>query len=99
MTPNDATPWGTGDLISIAIGIIVLLTGLLVAKKNRNVQAATVLLATGISLGPLLLIIADPLGQELGYNTRLLSIVLTEGRATLWWAAAVATLYLLRDIV
>jgi hypothetical protein len=94
-----ASPWGTGDLISIAIGVIVLASGLIVAEKNRNVQSATILLATGISLGPLLLIIFDPVGQELGYSTRLLSIVLNEGRTTLWWAACVATLYLVRDII
>jgi hypothetical protein len=95
----DAPPWGEGDLISILIGLIVLIFGLMVAEKNRNVQSATVLLATGISLGPLLLIILDPLGQELGYRTRLLTIVLSEGRATLWWAACVASLYLVQDIL
>ena len=74
-----ASPWGTGDLISIAVGVIVLAAGLILAEKNRNVQSATILLAIGISLGPLLLIIFDPVGQELGYSTRLLSIVLNEG--------------------
>jgi hypothetical protein len=92
------SPWGEGDLISIAIGVIVLMSGLIFAKKHRTVQAATVLLATGISLGPLLLILLDPVGQELGYETRLLGIALQEGRATLWWAAAVAILNLVRDI-
>ncbi len=95
----NAAPWGAGVLISICLGLIVLIVGLAIAEKNRNVQSATVLLATGISLGPLLLIIFDPLGQELGFQTRLLSIVLSEGRATLWWAACVASLYLVRDII
>jgi hypothetical protein len=78
--------------------VVVLILGLSIAPKHRTIQAATVLLATGISLGPLVLIIFDPIAQELGYGTRLLSIVLSEGRATLWWAAAVASLYLVRDI-
>jgi hypothetical protein len=96
---NNPAPWGEGDLISIAIGILVLVLGLIFVAKHRTVQAATVLLATGISLGPLLLIVLDPLAQELGYSTRLLAIVLAEGRATLWWAASVASLYLIRDII
>jgi hypothetical protein len=94
----NTAPWGEGDLISITVGVLVLLFGLIFVKKHRNIQSATILLATGISLGPLLLIIFDPVGQELGYSTRLLSIVLAEGRATLWWSAAVASLYLIRDI-
>jgi hypothetical protein len=95
----NATPWATGDLISIAVGLIVLLFGLCTNPRHRSVQAATVLLATGISLGPLILIIFDPFAQTIGYTPRLLTIVLDEGRATLWWAAVVATLYLVRDIV
>ena len=95
----NAAPWGIGDLISIAIGVVVLVLGVIFVKRHRTVQAATILLATGILLGPLFLILLDPLGQELGYSTRLLSIVLSEGRATLWWAAAVASLYLIWDII
>jgi hypothetical protein len=94
-----SNPWGTGDLISIAVRITVLVVFLLINKKHRSVQGATVLLATGISLSPLGLIIFDPLAQAAGFQDRLLDIVLNEGRATLWWAAAVASLYLVRDIL
>jgi hypothetical protein len=80
------------------MGVLVLLSGLALTPKHRTVQAATVLLATGISLGPLLMIIIDPLAQAFGFQPRLLGLVLAEGRATLWWAAAVASLYLVRDI-
>jgi hypothetical protein len=48
-------------------------------------------------LGPLLLILADPFAQRLGFGS-LLKPVLAEGRVSLWWAAAVATLCVLRDL-
>jgi hypothetical protein len=96
---NAPSPWGAGDLISIATGIVVLVLGLVFVERRRNFQSAAVLLGTGISLGPLLLIVFDPVAQIFGYGTSLLSIVLNEGRTTLWWAAFVASLYLVRDIL
>jgi len=46
-----------------------------------------------MSLGPLLLIIFDPATQFLDIHKSFLEIVMSEGRATLWWAAVVAALY------
>ena len=90
--------WGTVDLFAICTGVMALLCGIAFNSQRRNIPQATVLLATGISLGPLLLIVIDPLAQYLGYPNRLIALVLSEGRATLWWACSVAVLYLLRDI-
>ncbi len=70
---------------------------LAVRRKHRTAQGATVVLASGISLGPLLLILADPFAAYPGFGS-LLKVVLAEGRATLWWAAAVAAIYVLRDL-
>lgn len=61
--------------------------------------AATVVLASGMSLGPLILIILDPLSATFGVTSSLLEIVLSEGRATLWRAAVVAPLYVVRDLL
>jgi len=63
--------WGEVDLFSIGLGIGVLLFFLVIRKKHRNVQAATVLLASGISLAPILLILADPFAQRFGFGSLL----------------------------
>lgn len=104
MTDNAPSPgnlgaaeWGSVDLFSITLGVGIVIFFLLINKKHRDTQKIIVLLASGISLGPLLLILLDPLAQFLSYGS-LLAPVLAEGRATLWWAAAVATLYVLRDL-
>lgn len=89
--------WGNVDLFSIGLGLLVLTGFLAFRKKHRTTQGATALLASGISLGPLLLILVDPLAQLAGFHG-LLAAVLAEGRATLWWAAAVAALYVLREL-
>jgi hypothetical protein len=89
--------WGSVDLFSIAVGIVIVAVFLTIRKKHRTMQGVTALLASGIALGPLLLILADPFVQIFGIYG-LLQAVLAEGRATLWWAAAVAMLYVLRDL-
>ena len=91
--------WGAGDLFSILVGLVMLLLCLYLQPSRRNVPAATVVLASGMSLGPLLLIILDPIAQTSGLSGSLLEIVLSEGRATLWWAAVVAALYVVRDLL
>ncbi|MCB8880954.1 hypothetical protein ACELLULO517_11975 [Acidisoma cellulosilytica] len=89
--------WGIVDLLSIGIGVLVLMVFLATRKKCRTMQGVTALLASGISLGPLLLILADPFAQLLGFRG-LLEAALAQGRVTLWWAAAVATLYVVRGL-
>jgi hypothetical protein len=99
ITESHNSPWGIGDLVSIATGLIVLGLCLCFRPRHRNIPDATVALASGMSLGPLLLIIFDPVTQLLGTRTRFFEIVISEGRATLWWAAVVAALYVVRDLV
>ena len=90
--------WGAGDLFSIFIGMAVLMVCLCLQPRHRSVPSATVILASGMSLGPLLLIAIDPITESLGLTGSLLQLVLDEGRATLWWAAIVAGLYVIRDL-
>ena len=92
------TPWGNGDLFSIAIGILVLIAGITIKQRRITIPLMISLLGTGISLGPLLLIICDPFSQYFGFHVKFLEIVLNEGRATLWWASAIAAIYLIRGI-
>jgi hypothetical protein len=45
-----------------------------------------------------LLVLLDPFRQLVGFRGSLLTIALDESRATLWWSAAVASIYLSRDL-
>lgn len=59
------------------------------------------LLANGIALGPLAMILLDPINKLIGNVVPfdLLHSVMTEARATLWWAAGVASLGIIVSIV
>jgi hypothetical protein len=85
--------------------VIYLPLGLWLVPARRNAEGARILVATGISLGPLLMILIDPFvhlaglhGIQLLSGVHLLNIVIAEDRATLWWAALVATIYLLKEL-
>jgi hypothetical protein len=65
------TGWGEVDLFSLGVGIGVLVLFLTVRKRHRNVQAAIVLLRSGISLGPPLLILSNPFAQRLAFGSLL----------------------------
>jgi hypothetical protein len=91
-------PWADGDIISICCAIIYLPVGLYLKPTYRNAAGWGLLLATGISLGTLTLLLFDPLRQVIGFSRSFLAIALDEGRATLWWSAAVAAIYLVRDL-
>jgi len=96
---HSISKWGIGDLISIVTGLVVLGFCLCFRARYRNIPNATVALASGMSLGPLLLIIFDPVAQLFDMSESLLGIVISEGRATLWWAAVVAALYVIKGLV
>ena len=91
--------WGRADLFSIGVAACILLLFMMIRPKHRTTQGITDLLAAGLTLGPLLLILADPITQTFGLTGSLLELVLAEGRATLWWAAAVAVVYIVRDLL
>ena len=91
-------PWSTGDIVSICCAVLYVPFGLLVQPRYRVARGLIELLGTGLSLGMLLLVLLDPLRQLLGFNGSLLAIALDEGRSTLWLSAAVASIYLVRDL-
>src|ERR1700738_4424789 len=105
MGPSDAGAWGTGDTVSAAGGVIYLVLGLWRIPARRTFEGFVVLLATGVSLAPLMMILIDPLVQKVSsgifgvsHPVHLIEIVVTEARITLWWAAAVAAAYLVKDL-
>ena len=94
--------YGVGDEVSIAVGIIFTTLGLLLNPANRSAERIIVLLASGLSFGALLLIIVSPFAQLISklvhVGVNLLEVAINEGKLSLWWAAVVASLYLVRDI-
>ena len=72
--------------------------GLAIQPRYRTAPGWVELLGTGLSLGTLLLVLLDPVRQVLGFDRSLLAMALDEGRATLWWSAAVASIYLVKDL-
>ena len=92
-------PWSTGDVVEILTALAYVVVGLWLNKANRKFDRIAVLLGTGLSLGPLLLIVADPLLQVLGLELNLVQLVVLQARAVLWWGAAVAVLYIMKDLV
>ena len=90
--------WGLADEISVATGMIVMAAGMAI-PKNRTRERAALLLANGIALGPLLLIMLSPVVGYFSPNMDLLEIAMSEGKATVFWAAAYASIQLVRDIL
>ncbi len=92
------SPWTVGDLIAVLTSVAYTPLELAIKPGLRNASGIVQLLGTGISLGTLLLVLLDPFRQMAGYHTSLLQIALNEGRATLWVGAAVAVVYLVKDL-
>ena len=91
-------PWEDGDIVSICCAVLYLPLGLYLQPTFRTARGWMELLATGNALGTLLLITFDPFRQMVGLHRSLLAIALEEGRATLWWSAAVAVIYLMKSL-
>ena len=101
---SDPGAWGTGDSASVAGGVIYLGIGWWRIPTRRNFDGFVVLLATGISVAPLLMILVDPLVQKVAegwgvaHPVHVIELVVNESRITLWWAAGVAAAYLTKDL-
>ncbi len=91
-------PWTSGDIVSICCAILYVPLGLAVQPRYRTARGWIELLGTGLSLGTLLMVLLDPLRQVAGFGQSLLAMALDEGRATLWWSAAIAAIYLVREL-
>lgn len=95
-------PWAVGDVVSICCALVYL-PGLASHRSGAECRLPQcsrlgILLGTGLSLGTLLLVVIDPFRQLAGFTDLLLTIALDEGRATLWWSAAIAIIYLVKDL-
>ncbi|UEM21707.1 hypothetical protein JL100_002740 [Skermanella mucosa] len=89
-------PWGKGELISLLFGVSFVFFGLLLHRKVLSRDKVFGLAANGLTLGPLVMIVFDPLNKYLMLvDLDLLQIAVTEARLTLWWAALVAAVNML----
>jgi hypothetical protein len=91
-------PWADGDIVSVVCAIIYLPVGLYLKPGYRTADRCGLLLAAGISLGTLMLVLVDPLRQVADFSRSLLAIALDQRRATLWWSAVFAVIYLVKDL-
>ncbi len=65
-------------------------------SQYRGADRVIELRANGLSLGPLLMIVADPVLQTLGLRFNLTALVLRQARLVLWWGAAVGATHSVR---
>lgn len=95
-------PWGRGDLYTLVIGLFVFALACGLHRKSihkahveghNSAAILTELMGISLSLGPLLMILADPIIKECPYfRVDLLDIVIGQSRITLWFAAFIACL-------
>lgn len=90
-----AIPWGHGDVYTIIIALPIFVTGALVHWKSifkpHHSDLLVSLMGSALTVGPLLMILVDPLIKTFtDWKIDLLSIVMNEGRITLWLAAFIA---------
>jgi hypothetical protein len=90
--------WSTADLASILIALGYLLFGLWLDWGNRGADRIIEFLANGLSLGPLLMIVADPLLELSGIRLGPTELVMVQARLVLWWGAAVAAIHILKAL-
>jgi hypothetical protein len=94
---SSGLPWGRGDLYTLAIGTVIF--GIACAFHRKPIKKAghnagpliTELMGLSLSLGPLLMILADPMVKVVPFlKLDLLNVVINESRITLWFSAFVA---------
>ncbi|NUB24314.1 hypothetical protein [Azospirillum brasilense] len=92
--------WGKGELISIGFGIIFILAGSAINRKGLDVERLTTFMSNGIAFGPLVMIAVDPANQwwQLA-SIDLFKVAMSEARVTMWWAAVMASFYMLRTLL
>jgi hypothetical protein len=97
--PGIDLPWGRGDLISVGLAAIFVAAGLWLHRRSLTEAKVSGFFANGLTFGPLLMIAIDPINKVLGIvPIDLLRTVVFEARLTLWWAAVVAGLRVMRTL-
>jgi hypothetical protein len=92
---TSALPWGHGDFITILIAIPVFFIACAIHRrpllKGSNPDMIVGLMGSALTVGPLLMILADPFVKSFTtWQFDLLSTVVNEARVTLWLAAFIA---------
>jgi len=97
---GDAAPglaWGVGDLYTLAIGTVIFTMACAYHRKSIKKAShnpgplVTELMGLSLSIGPLLMILLDPLVKVIPFVTLdLLDVVIRESRITIWFSAFVA---------
>ena len=101
------TPWGAGDLYTLAIAVVVFLLCCLHhrdAIQSRDVHTVdllTGLMGSSLTAGPLLMVLLDPVNKTLLHilPVDLLAVVMNEARITLWFACFLALINTLMSML
>ena len=91
-------PWSTGDLYTLGIAVVVFLLGCCLHSRAIRAQGTGCtdivvgLMASGLTVGPLLMIVLDPLNKGLFrvLSVDMLGLVMNEARTSLWFACFLA---------
>jgi len=99
MVPDEAPaglPWGAGDLYTLTIGACIFALSCFLHRKSIKKAGhnagplITELMGLSLSIGPLLMILLDPLAKAIPLlKLDLLNVVINESRITLWFSAFV----------
>lgn len=82
------TQWGKGEIISLVFAVSFVIVGGIWNRKMLSRDRVYSLAGNGLTLGPLAMIVADPVNKGLSlFNVDLLQTAMMESRVTLWWAA------------
>jgi hypothetical protein len=99
MTPSPAPlAWGQGDTYTLTLALVIFAVACVIHRKAIAVRGLDCgdtlvgLMSGALSIGPLLMIVFDPLFKNISYTQSidLLQIILSESRITLWFAAFLA---------
>lgn len=89
--------WGNGDTYTIVLAVIVLAIGCVIHREALKTKPAerqdimTALVSSGLTAGPLLMILVDPFNKLYPmFHIDLLKTVVQESRITLWFACFLA---------
>lgn len=90
-------PWGLGDVVTLLIAMVFFTIEclfnwhILKRQDEDGTELLGSLMASGLTVGPMAMILADPLNKIFGLiDADLIGVVMHDARTTLWFACFLA---------